>query len=429
MSEKYTPTPLFDSLTALEDLYKACRKTDPKTTITQWLKQCSSDDQADCKAYQVKNYEQAIYFLYSYRGSSDTFNAYRRELERFLQWCWFVARKSIFDLKRLDIEAFVEFCKKPPKNWIGLKTVARFEDKEGLRAPKVDWRPFNVKVSKKQFQDGERPSTQQYELSQQGLRIIFAVLSSFYNYLLQEEVTESNPVLQIRQKSKFIQKRQQTETIRRLSNEQWQTVIAIAEFMATENPEHHERTLFIMNALYGMYLRISELTANTRWTPRMGDFFRDADDDWWFKTVGKGNKARQIAVSDAMLAALKRWRQYQGLSALPSPAEQMLLLPKNRGTGPIASTRMIRNIVQTCFDGAVDELRRTDRAEEAEMLRDATVHWLRHTGISDDVKHRPREHVRDDAGHSSSAITDKYIDIELKARHNSAKDKVITDET
>jgi hypothetical protein len=58
-------------------------------------------------------------------------------------------------------------------------------------------------------------------------------------------------------------------------------------------------------------------------------------------------------------------------------------------------------------------------------MMDATVHWLRHTGISDDVKIRPREHVRDDAGHSSGAITDKYIDIELKERHKSAKRKPI----
>ena len=63
--------------------------------------------------------------------------------------------------------------------------------------------------------------------------------------------------------------------------------------------------------------------------------------------------------------------------------------------------------------------------QAAESMMDATVHWLRHTGISDDVKIRPREHVRDDAGHSSSAITDKYIDIELKERHKSAKKKKI----
>jgi hypothetical protein len=62
---------------------------------------------------------------------------------------------------------------------------------------------------------------------------------------------------------------------------------------------------------------------------------------------------------------------------------------------------------------------------EAESLQEATVHWLRHTGISEDFKHRPREHVRDDAGHGSGAITDRYIDVELRARHRSARDKVI----
>jgi len=63
--------------------------------------------------------------------------------------------------------------------------------------------------------------------------------------------------------------------------------------------------------------------------------------------------------------------------------------------------------------------------DEARMLQEATVHWLRHTGISDDInkRGRPVAHVRDDAGHSSSAITDRYNDTELQARHLSAKDK------
>jgi hypothetical protein len=46
-------------------------------------------------------------------------------------------------------------------------------------------------------------------------------------------------------------------------------------------------------------------------------------------------------------------------------------------------------------------------------------------GISDDVKRRPREHVRDDACHNSSVTTDKYIDVELRSRHRSAKNKPI----
>jgi len=81
--------------------------------------------------------------------------------------------------------------------------------------------------------------------------------------------------------------------------------------------------------------------------------------------------------------------------------------------------------VQTCFDQAADELERKGEYQEADQLRSATVHWLRHTGISDDVKHRPREHVRDDAGHSSGAITDRYIDVELAARAASARKKII----
>jgi hypothetical protein len=84
--------------------------------------------------------------------------------------------------------------------------------------------------------------------------------------------------------------------------------------------------------------------------------------------------------------------------------------------------------VQACFDAAIAQLHEDNLAEEAETLNEATVHWLRHTGISDDVKTRPREHVRDDAGHSSCAITDKYIDIELRERHRSAKKKPLAED-
>ena len=95
------------------------------------------------------------------------------------------------------------------------------------------------------------------------------------------------------------------------------------------------------------------------------------------------------------------------------------------GKGPPSNTTHVRHIVQTCFDRAIENLAEQGLKEDSDAMMDATVHWLRHTGISDDVKRRPREHVRDDAGHSSSAITDRYVDIELKERHKSAKRKKI----
>ena len=76
---------------------------------------------------------------------------------------------------------------------------------------------------------------------------------------------------------------------------------------------------------------------------------------------------------------------------LPSPADSETLIPKNKGKGPITSTSLIRKLVQNCFDHAINKLKQDGFTEEAESLTAGTVHWLRHTGISDDVKIRPRE--------------------------------------
>lgn len=373
----------------------------------------------------IQDYAHALSFLKSYNGSQGTFNSYRREIERLLHWCTLIAKKSLNQLKRDDIENFMYFCQKPLKSWIGTAKVPRFITVEGIRVANSKWRPFMATVSKTEHRNGERPTPKDFTFTHTSAKETFAILSTFYNYLLQEEYVYMNPVALIRQKSKFIQKSQEQSKIRRLSDLQWNYVITAANTMAEQKPMVHERTLFIMSALYAMYLRISELAASTRWTPLMSHFYRDSEDHWWFVTVGKGNKKRQIAVSDAMLEALKRWRQHLELSALPSPADQSALIPKTKGQCAITNTSYIRKIVQNCFDQAINDLRKDGFTLEAESLTEATVHWLRHTGISDDVKHRPREHVRDDAGHGSGAITDKYIDVELKERHRTAKDKLI----
>lgn len=400
------PLPLFDTLENIES-----------TTINF----------SDYSGVNPQDFNHACAFLKCYRGSQGTFNSYRREIERLMQWCSLVANKSLGTLTRADIEEFIHFCHNPPTAWIGTVKVPRFILNAGQRIPNPEWRPFVATISKSARRLGTQPDIDRFDLSHGAIKEIFAILSTFFNYLLQEEYAFSNPVALIRQKSKFIRRQQGPSKIRRLSELQWQIVIEAAEKMAAQQPDSHERTLFIMSALYSMYLRISELAVSKRWIPTMHDFQRDSDGNWWFTTVGKGNKERQIAVSDAMLSALKRWRKFLGLSLLPSPADHSPLLPKQKSKGGISSTNYIRRIVQNCFDRAIEQLQQDNLQEEAESLMEATVHWLRHTGISDDVKHRPREHVRDDAGHSSSAITDKYIDVERRERHRSAKKKVISE--
>lgn len=374
------------------------------------------------------DFNYALSFLKSYTGSQGTFNSYRRETERLLQWSWLIKNVTLNELKRDDIENYIHFCQKPPKSWISLKKVPRFIEKNGTRTPNEEWRPFVVTLSKSAIKDGHKPQIDQFKLSQGATQEIFAILSTLFNFLIAEEYLASNPVALIRQKSKFIRKRQQNTPIRRLSLLQWSAVLEAAESLAEESPLKHERTRFMLSLLFGMYLRISELAASDRWIPSMNDFAKDSNGYWWFTTVGKGNKERQIAVSEAMLESLIRWRCFLGLSPLPSPADNSPLIPKIRGNGPMSDTAPIRRIIQRCFDLAGEQLRMKGHGEEADNLAAATVHWLRHTGISEDVKIRPREHVRDDAGHSSSATTDRYIDIEKQARYQSARKKTIEPE-
>jgi site-specific recombinase XerD len=375
--------------------------------------------------FKMDDFDCAIEFLKQYSGNKATFESYRREIERLIQWTWLIEKKSMLDLKRQDIENYLKFCLNPPKSWIGFKKVARFRTRNGERTPNPAWRPFVANVTKREYKKGVKPNKQDYHLSQKAIREIFTILNSFYNYLALEEKVSMNPIALIKQKSKYLQKRQQQSTVMRLSETQWKVCLESVKAMAAKEPQKHERTLFIISALYLLYLRISELVENDRWIPQMGHFYQDSNGYWWFKTVGKGNKMREIAVSDDMLKALMRYRESLELPPMPPLNDKTALLPKEKGKGGMTSSRHIRRLVQQCFDATIEKLRNTGHAADADTLESATVHWLRHTGISDDInkRGRPVAHVRDDAGHSSSAITDRYNDIELTERYKSAKNK------
>lgn len=77
-------------------------------------------------AINKSDYLIAVDFLKQYKNNKATFESYRREIERLLQWSWLLEKKSILELKRQDIENYISFCLNPVKSWIGTKRVARF---------------------------------------------------------------------------------------------------------------------------------------------------------------------------------------------------------------------------------------------------------------------------------------------------------------
>ena len=397
------PYPLFDNIEGLA------------TTLSSWHNRYLQTLLDEAKAEHAL----ASRFLLAYQGSLDTFTSYRREIERLCQWAWLVQKKSLHNLDRDDIAQYLKFVQNPPKEWISSKHAARFIDSvDGERVPSSDWRPF--------LQRNSKNDVPKMGMQQATLRAVIASISTFFTYLMQEGYVNKNPVILLRQKGQILQKQQQTRITRKLTENQWYTTITLMKEKALIN-NNYERHLFALSAFYLMGVRISELAETPNRNPQMRDFFRDHDGLWWFQTVGKGNKQREIAVADSMLEALRRFRQHLGLAHLPSPNESTPIIPKQRGIGGVG-VRQLRKIVQEAFDIAINKLEEDGQREESNHLRNATVHWLRHTAISHDVQHRPREHVRDDAGHQSINITDKYIDIDVKARHASAQSKTLISE-
>jgi site-specific recombinase XerD len=400
------PVPLFDTL---ENLH-----TIPDSVYTHI--------QSLAIPHTEKEFALCLEFLKSYANSPDTFTAYRREIERLLHWTWLINKKPLKEISRNEVRDYLQFVQTPPKSWIATKNVGRFiNDGGNKRKANPHWRPFVVRISKVNRLHGKTPDKADYQLGNKSIEAIFATLSSLFTFLQQENYLEVNPVRLVRQKKAYIQRQQVRKVTRRLSKLQWHYVIQAAEEMAQQNFQH-QRTLFLMSAFYLLGVRISELAYTPKRMATMGNFAPDKEGLWWYTTIGKGNKERDIAVPDELLDALKHYRDILGLSPLPARGEATPLLPKLKGKQGLGA-RQIRNVVQAVFDNAIHALLRQGKKDEAEDLATATVHWLRHTAISTDVESRPREHIRDDVGHENGAIMDKYIDIDRQARHQSAQHK------
>ena len=91
MNKQYVPVPVFDTLSETINLYKSIYDTDaPRQQIKKYLDHCFANSKTSLPSFVNKDFEIALKFLYSYRGSDQTFGAYRRDIERLIQWSSFV---------------------------------------------------------------------------------------------------------------------------------------------------------------------------------------------------------------------------------------------------------------------------------------------------------------------------------------------------
>jgi site-specific recombinase XerD len=131
-------------------------------------------------------------------------------------------------------------------------------------------------------------------------------------------------------------------------------------------------------------------------------------------------------VPESFIDYLKRYRKYRGLSPLPLYNESQPIIAKIRGQGGMTSRQLTR-IVQEIFDKAYDEMRLTEGEDNARKLKEASTHWLRHTGASMEVERgRALKDLSEDLGHASMATTDTvYVQTENRIRAESGKKRKV----
>ena len=177
-------------------------------------------------------------------------------------------------------------------------------------------------------------------------------------------------------------------------------------------------------------LRISEVVNNT-----MGSFFCRADKGgeprWWLEVTGKGDKTRLVPATSELMVEVARYRRALGLVAMPREHEATPLLlpvawraPERAGPAlqlPAPLTRAaVHGVVKAVFEQAAQHALAQGEAHamQAQRLRAASAHWLRHTAGSRMANGVDLRHVRDTLGHASISTTSVYLHAEDDRRHS-----------
>lgn len=339
-------------------------------------------------------------WLARFLDTRTTFDSYRKESERLLLWATIELGKPLSSLTHEDLLVYQRFLgdPQPAQRWVmkaGRKW-SRFDP---------DWRPFAGPLA---------PTSQ---------RQAIIILNTMFSWLVNAGYLAGNPLSLSRQR----QRKAKPRITRFLDDELWLEVKVTIETMPRDTDrerEHFHRVRWLFSLLYICGLRISEVIDNT-----MGAFFcrRDSEgqERWWLEITGKGDKTRLVPATAELIVELTRYRRENGLSPFPISGEPTPLLLPIGGKQRSLTRSAVHLIVKEVFNRTASRIR--DRGVEferlANLVEDASAHWMRHTAGSNMADTMDLRHVRDNLGHSSISTTNTYLHTEDDQRHKETEAK------
>lgn len=347
--------------------------------------------------------EAVLAWLARYADSPNTLANSRREAERLLLWSVRQRGKPLSSLTHEDFLIYGRFLAdpQPAADWV-MEPGRRF----GRREP--GWRPFAG------------------PLSEASVRQSMTVINSMLTWLVEAGYLAGNPLALSRKRGPSAAPR----VTRFLEEDLWaavrETILAMPRAVPRDR-DAYVRVRWLFSLLFIGGLRISEVIGNT-----MGDFFnrpdtKTGDSRWWIEVLGKGKKRRLVPATTELMVELMHYRRALGLPDLPRQGESApLLFPQTwkrpdqlEHPWPAQLTRgAVHIIVKNVFAMASARWRNEGRGEaQAEKLKSASAHWMRHTAGSSLANATDIRHARDTLGHANLSTTSVYVHSEDDVRH------------
>lgn len=334
-------------------------------------------------------------WLACFADTKTTFNNYRKEAERLYLWSVFQLGKPISSLTHEDLLIYKRFIQDPQPRDKWVSNGGRKHSRKDER-----WRPFYGPLS---------PASQ---------RQAMIILNVMFAWLVNAGYLAGNPLSLSRHRAKKTKPR----ITRYLDPYLWKEVKDYIETIpkeSTREQAHYFRIRWLFTLLYLSGLRISEIPQNT-----MGSFFcrrdKEGRERWWLEILGKGDKVRLIPATNEMMNELAQYRRGLGLSPYPSANEEIpLVLPIGKSIKPLTRSAL-HTIIKKVFEGteASLRLRGNEYAARADVVKQASAHWLRHTAGSHMADQQiDLRLIRDNLGHESLNTTSQYLHADDDRRH------------
>jgi site-specific recombinase XerD len=343
-----------------------------------------------CKVRAANDHEAVQAWLRLRIEGSHTWRAYRKEAERFLLWAVLERRKALSSLDGDDCVAYRDFLAAPGPAWVGPRHAQRWTDA---------WRPF------------EGP------LSARSQAVALTIVRSLCEWLVRRHYLDSNPWDDVPARADA----PSMPSLRALSQRQWALVETWLQAPSPALPAaSHARLAFLMRFGYYSGMRLSELAG-----ARLGWFRLDVLDDgepgWSIMVLGKRNKWREVVLPQVALDVLGDYLASRGLDRDPTAAPpDTPMLSRVDGERPLTAAR-IYEVLSEAFERCATAVYPVDR-RAAERIREASVHWLRHTHGSHAVAAGvPTDVVQANLGHESLATTSIYVRSEKTRRHRAVR--------